>query len=228
MSLPPEDDRPGGEEPFEGIPPEDLEAPEGVHGDLPDLEPEFVDALRKAREPAEPAAEPTESPAEPSEPAIGPPEPAGEEVSDQQTEEQPLPAPPGDEPEPTDADAGADEPASTGADSTPTEGDAAPEGTVEFTPQEVADAQQPVEEGKGEKDGEDGEDDAKPRRTVVIGAGPDAQPSEGTSAPGASVPPPATPTQAAAAAQPATPPQQAGPPLAAATPGIPHKPPPQG
>jgi len=244
LSLPPEGDRPGGEEPFEGIPPEDLEAPEGVHGDLPDLEPEFVDAMRKAAgesaesaaeptespaEPAEPAAEPAEPAAEPSEPAIGPPEPAGEEVSDQQTEEQPLPAPPGDEPEPTDADAGADEPASTGADSTPTEGDAAPEGTVEFTPQEVADAQQPVEEGKGEKDGEDGEDDAKARRTVVIGAGPDAQPSEGTSAPGASVPPPpATPTQAAAAAQPATPPQQAGPPLAAATPGIPHKPPPQG
>jgi hypothetical protein len=53
--------RPGGEEPSEGIPPEDLEAPEGVRGDLPDLEPEFLDALRKAAgEPAEPAAEPTE------------------------------------------------------------------------------------------------------------------------------------------------------------------------
>jgi polyisoprenyl-teichoic acid--peptidoglycan teichoic acid transferase len=209
LSLPPEGDRPGGEEPFEGIPPEDLETPEDVHGDLPDLEPEFVDALREAAgKPAEPAAEPTESPAEPaaeptesseepSEPAIGPPEPVAEEVSDKPTEEQPL----------------------------PTEGDAAPEGTVEFTPQDVADAQQPVEDGKDEKDGED---DAKPRRTVVIGAGPEAQPTEASAPPPAGTPPPATPTQGAAAAQPAAPPQQAAPPSAAATPGIPQKPPPDG
>jgi LCP family protein required for cell wall assembly len=217
---------PGGEEPFEGIPPEERETPEDVHGDLPDLEPEFFDALREAAgEPAEPAAEPTESPAEPREAAIGPPEPAGEEVSDQQTEEQPLPEPPADEPEPTDTDSGADEPVSAGADSTPTEGDPAPEGTVEFTPQEVADAQQPAEDAKDRKDGED---DAKPRRTVVIGAGPDVQPSEGTPPPPSAPPPPATPTQAAAAALPAAPPQQAGPPPAAAPPGIPQKPPPEG
>ena len=259
MSLPPEGDRPGGEEPFEGIPPEDLERPEDVHGDLPDLEPEFVDALREAAgesteptgeptdpaaepaehlaesgeptaEPIEPAAEPTEPTVEPSGAAIGPPEPAGEGLGDQQTEEQPLPEPPGDEPESTDEDAGADQP-STGADSTPTEGEAAHEATVEFTPQEVADAQQPAEEDeKDEKDGEDGEDgedDAKPRRTVVIGAGPDAPPAEVTQTPGAP-PAPATPTQSTAAAQPATPPQQAGPPPAAAIPGIPQKPPPQG
>jgi LCP family protein required for cell wall assembly len=167
LSLPPEGDRPGGEEPFEGLPPEDPEGPEDVHGDLPDLEPKFVDALREvAGEPAEPVAESTESPAEPSEPAIGPPEPAGEEVSDRQTEEQPLSAV---EPEPTDSEAGADVPASTRADPTPTEGDPAPEGTVGFTTQEVADAEQPVEKGKDEKDVED---DAKPHRTVVIGAGP--------------------------------------------------------
>jgi polyisoprenyl-teichoic acid--peptidoglycan teichoic acid transferase len=257
---------PGGEDPFEGIPPENLDRPEDVHGDLPDLEPEFVDALREAAgepaepaaepaeptaepiepaaepteptpEPAEPAAESSEPTAEPSEPGIGPPEPVEGGPGDQQTEEQPLPEPPGDEPQSSDEDAGADQPA-TGADSTPTDGEPPHEATVEFTPQEVADAQQPAEEdekdeknGEGGEDGEDEEDDAKPRRTVVIGAGPDAPPAEVRQTPG---PPPATPTQSAAAvppataAPPATPPKQAGPPPAAAVPGIPQKPPPQG
>ena len=56
MSYPPEGERPGGEDPFEGIPPEEPDTGEDVRGDLPDLEPEFVEALRAAGE-DEPAPE---------------------------------------------------------------------------------------------------------------------------------------------------------------------------
>ncbi|MEK6251931.1 MAG: LCP family protein [Actinomycetota bacterium] len=228
MSLPPEGDRPGGEEPSEGIPPEDLETPEDVHGDLPDLEPEFVDALREA------AGEGSGEAVEPSEQT---PEEPLESESEQPTAERPLPKQPA-EADASPADAGS--PSAPG-DWPPADGDAAPDQTVEFTPQEAAEAQQAAKEGESEKD-EDGESDKddeeqkdaegedKPRRTVVIGAGPDAQPSEGTTAPGASVPPP-TPTTAGtptAPAQPAPPAQPAAAAATSATAGIPQKPPPEG
>ena len=228
MSSRSEGGGPGGDEPFEGVPPEDLERSDDVHGDLPDLEPEFVDALRQA------AGEPIEH-------AIGP----------EREPEEPVPEEPG----PTAEDAG---------DSQAEEAQAepAPEQTVEFTPEEVAEAQQPVTDEESEQDGQDDrgeggseaeagaeeqdeDGEAKPRRTVVIGAGPDVASTEVSPAPAASVAPPgaasptptvpqsppkpvqpATPAQAAAAAPTAAPKQQAGPPTA--LPGIPRKPSPDG
>jgi polyisoprenyl-teichoic acid--peptidoglycan teichoic acid transferase len=173
LSYPPEGDRPGGEDPFEGIPPEKLDTGEEVRGDLPDLEPEFVEALRAAGEhepseesepPAEEEAEPVEddaaagdeTAAEDAEPEMG--GAAAQPSSEQPTEERPI----------------------------------EPQKTVEFTPQEAAEAQQFAQGA---------DDESKPRRTVVIGAGPEAPPAPATSAP------------------------PAGPAGVAPAPGIPQKPP---
>jgi polyisoprenyl-teichoic acid--peptidoglycan teichoic acid transferase len=202
--LPPEGDRPGGEEPFEGIPPEDLERGEEVRGDLPDLEPEFVEALREAEqahaEESESAAE--QPPAEEPEPTT--PEPAAEDpepATEQPSAEQPEPAaeePPAEEEAPAEEpEAAPEEPAE---DAEPAMGGAAaqpsPEQpTVEFTQEEVSEAKQPSED-------KDTVGDEKPT----------------PSAP----PPPATP------AQPATPAPPAVPSAVSAGTGIPQKPPPDG
>ena len=146
MNPPPEGDRPGRDEPFEGVPPERLDRPEGAEGDLPapdlpDLEPEFVQALEAASEAEQ--IEPTEE----HETAAAA-EPDGQEPED--------PAPPSEQ---------------DGADEGP--GD-----TVEFTPEQLSEAEE-ASDNEGEPEpGERAEEpkeigaDGKPRRTVVIGAGP--------------------------------------------------------
>ncbi len=103
MSRPPEGERPGDGEPFEGEPPESLGPEEGKREELPDLEPEFVEALQAAEEP-EPSTD--ADPEADAEPALG--GAAAEPSSEQPTEEKALPD---------------------------------PEKTVEFTPDEVAEAQ---------------------------------------------------------------------------------------
>jgi hypothetical protein len=50
MTPPAEGEHPGGEEPFEGVPPEETDEAEGSPGGLPDLEPEFVQARQQAAE----------------------------------------------------------------------------------------------------------------------------------------------------------------------------------
>jgi polyisoprenyl-teichoic acid--peptidoglycan teichoic acid transferase len=147
----PEGERPGGEEPFEGIPEEDL----GGAGE-PELEPEFVEALRAAEradtdehDAAEPDPE-HESPedaaadADPAddEPAFG--GSAAQPAAEEPTAEQPLPeADEGDPPnaEGETATAGEDGPAEP-EEADPSAEAQHPEATVEFTPQEVDEAQQ--------------------------------------------------------------------------------------
>ena len=130
MSKPPEGEGPGDGEPFEGLPPEELGA-EGPREDLPDLEPEFVEALKAAEE--EKTAEEDEEEKAPeeeeadTEPAFG--GAAAEPSSEQPTDERPAVS---------DADAATESPA---APQGPEQPIADPEKTVEFTPEEVAEAQ---------------------------------------------------------------------------------------
>jgi polyisoprenyl-teichoic acid--peptidoglycan teichoic acid transferase len=139
LSYPPEGERPGGEDSFEQeeVSPQDPDPgagpgpPEEAQGDLPDLEPEFVEALRSAED----GGAEDDQPAEEDEPAVG--GAAAKPSSEQPTEERPIEAP----------------------------------HTVEFTAEEKAEA-------AGEGDEEEQEvSDGKPRRTVVIGAGPEAPPA---------------------------------------------------
>jgi polyisoprenyl-teichoic acid--peptidoglycan teichoic acid transferase len=64
MTPPPEGDHPDGEEPFEGVPPEETEEGRGGSGQLPDLEPEFMQALHKAAEGDEDSESVEEPPAD--------------------------------------------------------------------------------------------------------------------------------------------------------------------
>ncbi len=84
MTAPSEGERPGGEEPFEGVPPDRLEGSEQDPGELPDLEPEFTHALDEAAgEPSEPADDTVEfTPAEVSEAAEASEEPGAEPQTD--------------------------------------------------------------------------------------------------------------------------------------------------
>jgi polyisoprenyl-teichoic acid--peptidoglycan teichoic acid transferase len=114
MSLPTEGEQPGGERNSEGRP-QEPEAPEEVHGDLPDLAPEFMQALGEAAGPADP------------------------------------------------------EPESGGGS-----GDRGPD-TVEFTPQEAAEVEQPTvvePPAEVEQPAKDGGGEDKPVRTVVIPSTP--------------------------------------------------------
>jgi LCP family protein required for cell wall assembly len=207
LSLPPEGEQPGGNEPFEGVPPEDLEKPEKTHGDLPDLEPEFIEALSQAAgESTEPGAadappheEPEPVPEEPETPQGSEDPPAPESTKE------PAPEPPA---ESTEEEAPQQAPAEAG----PPEGDSAPAETVEFTPQEVAKAQQPL------------------KVSPAVSA---PQPGAAPPTPGAPPPPatpaqPAAPTQPGTAAKPSAPPAAAGPPSVPAAPRVPQKPPPDG
>jgi polyisoprenyl-teichoic acid--peptidoglycan teichoic acid transferase len=197
LSLPPEGERPGGNEPFKWDPPEDLDTPQEIHGDLPELEPEFIDALGEA------AGEPTESGAD---------------------------------------DAQAEEPEGS-PEAGSMQGDSAAAETVEFTPDEVSEAQQPPKDGDDDADAQlppkEGGQEATPRRTVVIGSGPEVQPTEvppaaSAPAPGATTPTPSAPTtpttpaQPVAPAQPAAPAPSARPPGTPAAPRVPQRPPPEG
>ena len=178
MSSPPEGERPGGDEPFEGIPPDEIDGdtPAREH---PELEPEFVEALRAAEngEADEPEPEPKPEPEpelepeleieppEETEPALGGSAAPGE----QPTAEHPAPPPPEEEPE---AEEGSEE-------GEPTSAPVAAE-TVEFSPAEVAEAQDETKEEAEQEEGSEAEDEAEaesegngaPRRTVVIEGGP--------------------------------------------------------
>lgn len=198
MSVLPEGEWPGGEEPFEGIPPEDLESRPEAGDELPDLEPEFVDALREAAGDSAEAGEEVGQVAEEQPPAEEEQAPAHEEQA---------PAADRDDDQPAAEQENTQTPEGVAAEETPAPG---PADTVEFTPEQVSDAQQAQQD----------EGDEKPRRTVVIGAGPAAPPTEVS--PVASGPPPAAPSTEVS-------PIASGPPPAApSVPGKVFKPPPQG
>ncbi|MEK6278280.1 MAG: LCP family protein [Actinomycetota bacterium] len=181
MSSPPvegEPPREEGDEPFEGVPPEDLEA----EGEPPELEPQFQDALREvAGEPPPQAAEeppPTEE--QPAEPP--PPQESPEQGEDQPTAGETVEYAPGDAPdaeEPDESGGAPEEAVEEDGDGAPEDGDEAPE---------------------------DGDGD-KPVRTVVIGAGSEPEAPSEPQTPAKPVPAvaPATATPAAPTAPPPAP-----------------------
>ncbi len=198
MSLPPEGDRPGGEEPFEGIPPDDLDSAEDVQGDLPDLAPEFLRALSDAESEDEGGRagskpEPTQ---EFEQPALGgSAEPSSEDEEEPDEEEDEA-----DEPEHGQEPKAVEDEDRTRKGEETEEGDEA-EGdraeaedvgkTVEFTPQEVSEAEQP---------------EAVPEPAPAPSAPPSTPVAAQAPPPAGSTPPPSAPI----------------------TPGVPRKPPPEG
>src|SRR5512133_256024 len=90
VTRPPEGEGPGGERPFEGLPPEELEKSERQPGDLPDLEPEFIDALRDADDGDRQGEGPPQPQAQGKEPATQPETDERPETDEQRgTDEQP-------------------------------------------------------------------------------------------------------------------------------------------
>ena len=128
MSQPPEGEKPGDGEPFEGLPPEELEPGKDAREELPDLEPEFVEALKAAED--QPEGDPGEQAEGDSEPAFG--GAAAEPSSEQPTEERPAVAEEGGAAEPPEQPQQPEQPEQPVAD---------PEKTVEFTPEEAAQAE---------------------------------------------------------------------------------------
>jgi len=127
MSRPPEGERPGDGEPFEGEPPESLEPQDGGREGLPDLEPEFVEALQ--------AAENTGDEPEPETEPVSEPEPDPQPETDPQPEAQ----------EESDSEPALGGAAAEPSSEQPTEEKQFPDPdkTTEFTPEEVAEAQGP-------------------------------------------------------------------------------------
>jgi polyisoprenyl-teichoic acid--peptidoglycan teichoic acid transferase len=177
LSLPPEGDRPGGEEPFEGIPPDDVESAEDVHKDLPDLESEFLrshsDTESESEGDDEPASEP-EPTDEFEQPAMGGSAEPSSEDPEEPDEEEPKEE---EEPEPGGEGEGEEGEEADGAEDA--DKDAAEDvgKTVEFTPQEVSEAEQ---------------SEAAPQPPPAAAAPPPV-PVAAAAPPAASTPPPSAP-----------------------------------
>jgi polyisoprenyl-teichoic acid--peptidoglycan teichoic acid transferase len=122
MTPRPEGEHPGGEEPFEGVPPEEMDEVQEGTGELPDLEPEFMQALNNAA--AEEEGEDSESVEEPAADTVefSPREVSeAEQASAEGASESEPGEPPTDEPpkqdsepeQPADGDGGDDKPRRT-------------------------------------------------------------------------------------------------------------------
>jgi LCP family protein required for cell wall assembly len=166
VTRPPEGEGPGGERPFEGLPPEELEKSERQPGDLPDLEPEFIDALRDADDGDGQGEGPPQPQAQGKEPTTQP-----------ETDERPET----DEQRGTDEEPGAEE---QRVAEPPTDA------TVEFTAAEAAAARGAQQDGEAGVSEDGAAEDEEPRRTIVIGAGPPAPPASPATVPPGSGPRP--------------------------------------